>query len=113
MTHYNIINIALVSLLITGCTADALRPPSLDDNKLFYSCSDGLFEIYTQVRQHRTLLAPPVKQKITSLLIAAEIDGQFKHFPDCVNKLERARFFIQQAKLELPDKTENKSMEVQ
>lgn len=91
----------LLSLTIVSCAADALRAPSLDDNKLYSACSRQLFETYSVVTSHKDMLSSPTKQKVISLLIAAEIDGQFKHYPACVDKLERARLFLKQAKLDL------------
>ena len=91
-------NIALLTLAMVGCTADALRAPDLNDNKLYFSCMEQLLTTYTALQSHKESIPSPVKQRVMSLLIAAEIDGQFKHYPTCVNKLERAHFFLTQVK---------------
>lgn len=92
-------------LALAGCTSDVLRAPSLEDNKLYTACTGLLSHTYAVIQAHQTSLSAPLKQRLTSLLIAAEIDGQLKHYPACVNKLERAQLFLKQAKLELAETT--------
>lgn len=91
-----------LSLTLAACTPDALRAPSLEDNKLFSTCTEQLAKTFAAVKVHKADMPTLIKQRVSSLLMAAEIDGQFKHYPACVNKLERARFFLEQARLALP-----------
>lgn len=98
MIQARLLYITLFTLAIVGCTSDALRAPPLDDNKLYFSCTGQLFSTYAALESHKDLIPAPVKQRVISLLIAAEIDGQFKHYPTCVDKLARAHFFLTQVK---------------
>ena len=93
------LNLLLCCISLVGCASDELRAPNLDDNKLYSLCSEGLFEIYTTVTAQKENIPPKLKQRLVSLLIAAEIDSQFKSYPSCVDKLERARLFINQTKI--------------
>ncbi len=93
-----IFTMVLLSLALIGCAPDALRAPDLNDNKLYFSCMDQLVTTHSAFQSNKEGIPPAVKQRVISLLIAAEIDGQFKHYPSCVNKLERAHFFLTQVK---------------
>ena len=86
-------------LTLAGCASDILRAPDPEDNKLYSLCTKGLVEVYGVVKNQKDNLPTLLKQRLVSLLVAAEIDSQFKHYPYCVDKLERARLFIKQAKL--------------
>lgn len=90
------------SLLLHGCTADALRAPSIADNRLYGLCTSQLVATYQILEAHKDTVPPPVRQKVLSLLLAAEIDGQFKHYPICVDKLARARLLLRQTNLQIP-----------
>jgi len=91
----------LCSLALAGCAADELRAPSLDDNKSYSLCKQGLVEVYTTISTQKDNIPTQVKQRLISLVIAAEIDSQFKSYPYCVDKLERAKLFIKQAKIDI------------
>ncbi len=82
-----------------GCASDELRAPDQDDNKSYSLCTTGLVEVYAIVATQKKNITPQLKQRLISLLIAAEIDSQLKSYPFCVDKLERARLFINQAKI--------------
>jgi len=86
-------------LLVQGCASELLRAPDLDDNKLYSQCSKELVEVYDVMTKHRANMSPQLRQRLISLLVSAEIDSQFKHFPYCADKLARARYYLQQARL--------------
>jgi len=99
MTRLKNFTLALCCTSLVGCASDELLAPDLDNNKSYSRCSQGLVEIYTAVAAQKENIPPKVKQRLVSLLIAAEIDSQLKSYPFCVDKLERARLFLKQAKL--------------
>ena len=99
MTKLALFALALCGSGLTGCASDELIAPNLGDNKLYSQCTHGLVKIYSAVATHKKNIPPKLKQQLVSLLIAAEIDSQVKSYPLCLDKLERAQVFLQQAKL--------------
>ena len=99
MTRLFILSFALCCMNLAGCASSDLRAPEIDDNKAFSRCSKGLVDIYTVVAAQKENIPTKLKQRIVSLLIGAEIDSQFKSYPFCLDKLERARLFLKQANL--------------
>lgn len=99
MTKLKLLSLTLCCASLMGCASEELRAPNLDDNKLFSQCSQSLAEIYAAMTAQKENIPPKIKQRLVSLLIAAEIDSQFKAYPFCVDKLERARVFMKQAKI--------------
>lgn len=99
MTRLTIFTLALCCTGLVACASEELKAPSLSNNKSYYRCSQGLVEVYTAVAAQRENIPPKLNQRLVSLLIAAEIDSQFKSYPLCLDKLERARLFLKQAKL--------------
>lgn len=99
MTRLIIFALALCCTNLGGCASDELMAPSRDANKSYSRCTQGLVEIYASVAAQKENIPPKLKQRLVSLLIAAEIDSQFKSYPLCLDKLERAQLFLQQAKL--------------
>ncbi|MDH5445902.1 MAG: hypothetical protein OEY52_10115 [Gammaproteobacteria bacterium] len=88
----------LISPVMSPTTlANPLRAPDPATNQLFFACSEGLVQVYKMVKTYRSDMEPHLYRQVSSLLMAAEIDGQFKSFPSCVNKLERAYFLLIQA----------------
>ena len=94
------INILLLSAIVMNCAADVFTAPSRDDDKLQTMCKAQLIRSYTIIREHKQHIPADTRQKVISLLLAAEIDGQLMHYPLCVNRLERVQFFLKRLKLD-------------
>lgn len=89
--------------------ANPLRAPDVADNKILFYCSNQMTNIFHIVIDNRDNMPEMVFSRVSRLLMSAEIDSQFKKYPSCFNKLERARLFLKQTgiKVELippPDK---------
>ncbi len=93
--------ILLPSCLVMNPTmANPLRAPKPEDNKVYLYCSQQMSYLFHQFVDARDRLPKAVSSRISRLIMSAEIDSQFKKYPSCLNKLERARFYLQQAGLE-------------
>jgi len=91
------------SLLMTNCLANPLRAPDPDDNKLYFLCTGGLSKLFHVTSSNKSGLDDVLWRRVSALLIAAEIESQFKHYPSCVNKLERAHYYLIQAGKTVPE----------
>lgn len=98
MKQFKMLALLVFGFVLFGCTSELLRAPDLDDNKLYSQCSQGLIDLYEQVSESREAIPYSVRQRMISLLVSAEIDSQFRHFPFCVDKLERVRLYLKQVK---------------
>ena len=62
-------------------------------------CTNLLIHTNESLAQAGKKLPKQLKQRVRSLLASAEISNQFEQYPVCVDKLERARYFLGQAEI--------------
>lgn len=103
-------SLLLASLNLSPTEANPLRAPDIKDNKLFFYCTTQMTRVFHLIVENRHSMPPASYDRISRLLISAEIDSQFKKYPSCFNKLERARVYLKHAglDLDLPEKTDHK-----
>ena len=101
--HVGLKYFILSGLLATNCLANPLRAPDLDDNKLYFICTHQLSNLFHVVNNNKTSIDDVLWQRVSALLMSAEIESQFKHYPSCVDKLARARYYLHQAQYEVPE----------
>lgn len=92
-TDYRIAPLALVLVLIVGCTGNP-------DGALARERSSGLATAYDELNSAEAegFSGTIDWTKAASLLTAAKVQYEFEHYPNCIDKVERARGYIQRAK---------------
>ena len=103
--HHLILILVIICSFLQGCATSVEQVPTAEQNKLLLICTNLLVTTNDILSQHRAKLPTQVKQRVTSLLASAEINNQFEQYPVCVDKLERARYFLSQTKLMIPSPT--------
>ncbi len=85
---------ALVLLLGDGCTGN---PRSSAQGR---QCSQGLDAAYEELRAARAdgFGGTVDLTKAASLLGAAKVQYEFEHYPNCIDKVRRARAYIKSAR---------------
>ncbi|HUT50510.1 MAG TPA: hypothetical protein VM325_14310 [Alphaproteobacteria bacterium] len=78
-----------VSLAVGGCTGNP-------GGEMAERCSRGLATANGELRSARVrgLGGTANWSKAASLLTAAKIQYEFEHYPNCVDKVRRARFYL-------------------
>ncbi|ODN44095.1 hypothetical protein BGC07_12685 [Piscirickettsia litoralis] len=86
-------SLLLISLILTACAGAPSNPQQADQ------CEEGLKQAYKELDYAKTkgLDGTVDYTKAASLLSAAKIQQQFNKFPNCINKVERARYYIKQS----------------
>ena len=104
------LSLLLTSLSLSPAAANPLRAPDIKDNKLFFYCTTQMTRVFHLIVENKSSIPPTSYDRVSRLLMSAEIDSQFKKYPSCFNKLERIRVYLKQAGLELdlPEETANK-----
>jgi len=59
-------------------------------------CTEGLVTSNLYIESVDQQLPAHTRQIITKLLVSAEIDSQFGKYPECLDRLERAFYFLSQ-----------------
>ena len=82
-------------LSLAGCAA---RPANGMDIK----CIKGLKVAYRELNfaEAKGFSGTVAWSKAASLLTAAKVQQQFEKWPNCVNKVERARYYIKQSQIQ-------------
>ncbi len=82
-------------LSLAGCAA---RPANGMDIK----CTQGLKVAYRELNFAETkgFSGTVAWSKAASLLTAAKVQQQFEKWPNCVNKVERARYYTKQSQIQ-------------
>lgn len=85
--------LALTLLLLAACTGVPKSSPQGQQ------CSRGLAAAYEELRSAETNgLGDTVEwTKASSLLAAAKVQYEFEHYPNCIEKVNRARTYIKSA----------------
>jgi starvation-inducible outer membrane lipoprotein len=89
-------SIIFIGLLVFMLSACAGQPSNAD---IAEQCEQGLSAAYAEYEaaESKGFGGSVSMVKATSLLGAAEIQQEFGKYPNCVNKVERARYYIKQA----------------
>ena len=93
-THTLVITASLLfSSLFTNCAGAPNNP------QLANKCEQGLQSAFQELDQAKTKgFGGTVSwTKAATLLSTAKLQQQFDKFPNCVNKIERARFYIKES----------------
>ena len=82
-----------LGLLVAACAGNA--PPSQ-----VAACKNGLSQAYSEFEQAKAdgFGGAVAMTKAGSLLSAAKIQQQFEKYPNCIDKVKRARHYIRQAR---------------
>lgn len=85
----------LLIIATNSLVACAARPPNGQDIK----CAKGLDTAYAELEQAKANgFSNSISiTKAAGLLAAAKIQQQFDKWPNCIDKVKRARFYIKQA----------------
>ncbi|WP_455210123.1 hypothetical protein [Kaarinaea lacus] len=85
------------TLIICALSACAGQPTT----SLANQCDKGLDKAYKQLADAETkgFGGSVAYVKASGLLAGAKVQQQFGKYPNCVNKVKRARYYIKQAKL--------------
>ncbi|MDH5181537.1 MAG: hypothetical protein OEY07_17885 [Gammaproteobacteria bacterium] len=84
-------------LLISACAVESTHQQSIEEvNMVQLMCQEGLAAGGVYIDSIEKNIPARNRKKITSLLIGAEIDRQFGNYPGCLNRLERAYYFLSQ-----------------
>ena len=85
--------------ILYGCATQVEQAPRMEQNQLLKICTNLLMHTNEGLAQNGDKLPKQVKQRVHALLTSAEISNQFKQYPACVDKLERARYFLAQTNI--------------
>lgn len=90
---YRAVGLTFVFMLLAACTG---VPKSSAQGQ---QCSRGLDTAYAELRTAKTNgLGGTVEwSKAASLLSAAKVQYEFEHYPNCIEKVNRARGYIRSA----------------
>ena len=93
-THTLFTLACLLPPLLTHCAGAPKNP------QLAIQCQQGLDSAFHELDQAKAngFGGPVSWTKAATLLSAARVQQQFDKFPNCVNKIERARFYIKESK---------------
>jgi len=82
-----------LGMLIAGCAGNA--PPGQVN-----ACKNGLSQAYSEFERAKAdgFGGAVAMTKAGSLLSAAKIQQQFEKYPNCIDKVKRARHYIRQAR---------------
>jgi hypothetical protein len=89
--HDSIIFVVVLALLLASCAGTPNNP------RLANQCEQGLNTAFNELdRAKANGFSGAVSwTKAATLLSTAKIQQQFNKFPNCVNKIKRARYYIQ------------------
>ena len=96
---YPILILVVFCSSLYGCATQVEQAPRKEQNALLKICTHLLSQTNQSLTQEEKKLPTQVKQRVRALLASAEISNQFKQYPVCVDKLERARYFLSQANI--------------
>jgi len=91
----NFLFIMMVDIfLVSACAGEPTT-------SLAQQCGDGLDQAYKELEdaQAKGLAGTVSYVKASGLLTGAKVQQQFGKYPNCVNKVKRARYYIKQASL--------------
>lgn len=103
--HYPILMLVIFCSTLLGCVAPVEQAPRVEQNKLLKICTNLLMQTNETLSRHETKLPKQLKQRVHALLASAEISNQFEQYPICVNRLERARYFLSQTNITISNPT--------
>ena len=85
---------ALTFAFVAGCTGNLKSSPQ------GRQCSQGLDAAYEELRvaQAEGFDGTVELTKAGSLLTAAKVQYEFEHYPNCIDKVRRARLYIKNAR---------------
>ena len=96
------LTLIIICSITQGCATSVEQAPTAQQNRLLQMCNNLLMATNETLALHGAKLPKRVKQRLGTLLAAAEISNQFEEYPTCVDRLERARYFLAQAEIMLP-----------
>lgn len=97
----SILGLSSLLLLISSCAIDDGHQQSLEEvNIVQLLCKEGLLASGIYIESINDKIPAYTRNKITKLLVSAEIESQFGKYPQCLNHLERAYYFLSQIELE-------------
>ena len=81
--------IALAAIIVAGCAGNPL-------SSLASQCDSGLKQAYKELDQAKIsgIRSSVDLTKATSLLVAASTQYEFGKYPNCIDKVKRARAYI-------------------
>ena len=96
MNLFLTITFTLTISVLSGCAG---QPTTSQGNQ----CSNGLDKAYKELADAdaKGFGGSVAYVKASGLLAGAKVQQQFGKYPNCVNKVKRARYYIKQAKLGL------------
>ncbi|OBS08607.1 hypothetical protein [Acidihalobacter prosperus] len=82
-------------LLLSACAGAPTHPNEA------HECASGLRTAYAELEQARAhgFQGTVEWTKAAGLLTAAKVQQQFGKYPNCINKVQRARYYIHQAQV--------------
>jgi hypothetical protein len=85
--------VLVLGLLLGACSGQASQA-QID------ACKNGLSQAYSEFEQAKAdgFGGAVAMTKAGSLLSAAKVQQQFEKYPNCIDKVKRARHYIQQAR---------------
>ena len=86
-------NICLLLTLLASCAGAPQNP------QLAHQCEQGLHSAFQELDQAKAKgFGGTVSwTKAATLLSTAKVQQQFDKFPNCINKIKRARFYIKES----------------
>ncbi|WP_426417223.1 hypothetical protein [Aestuariirhabdus sp. LZHN29] len=83
---------ALSALILSGCAGHG-------NQQLSSQCASGLDTAYAELdfAQSKGFDGTVAWGKAAGLLTAAKVQQQFEKYPNCIDKVERARYYVQQS----------------
>lgn len=93
-----IFSLSSLGLLTAGCAFDDGFQQLDELNMVQLFCTEGLQTSGIYIESIEEQIPTNTRQKVARLLIGAEIDSQFGNYPACLNRLERAYYYLSQIK---------------
>jgi hypothetical protein len=92
--YLNLISVTVITLSLGGCAGEPTT-------SLAKQCDVGLDSAYKELdeAQAKGFAGSVSYIKASGLLAGAKVQQQFGKYPNCVNKVKRARYYIKQATL--------------
>lgn len=87
-------------LFLSACALDDKFQQQDEINIVQHLCMEGLLASGTYIDSIEDKIPAFTRQKVTKLLVSAEINSQFGKYPECLNRLERAYYFLSQLEID-------------
>jgi len=87
-------------LLLSSCTMNQEYQQTVEEQNIVkLLCTEGLVTSNLYVESVDQQIPAHSRQIIAKLLLSAEIESQFGKYPECLDQLERAFYFLSQVEI--------------